>query len=77
MNAGYMRRSRAARAAEGCLLSLVACPMVCALHPYWSIQHDQMIALRDQSPHILRPAIDPMLVTSSAIHHAAVSYMWG
>ena len=71
-----MQRSHTARVVEGCLLSLVACPLVCALHPYWSIQHDQMMVLRDQSPHILRPAVDPMLVTSSATHNAAASYMW-
>ncbi len=75
VSAGYMQRSRAAWVAEGCLLAIVACPLVCALHPHWSTQHDQMMALRDRSPHIIRPAVDPFLVMTSVTHHTALHSM--
>ena len=48
-----------ARVAEGCLFMCVSCPVVCALHPLWSVQHEDMIALRERSPHILRPTMHP------------------
>lgn len=58
-----IRRDHRARLLEACLLAFVACPLVCALSPLWSAQHDAMIALRDASPHILRPALDPTEVS--------------
>ena len=58
--AGHIRRSHVARAVEGCLFAVVACPVVCALHLPWSMQHEHMLQLRDSSPHILRPAVDPL-----------------
>ena len=58
--AGHIRRSHVARAVEGCLFAVVACPVVCALHLPWSMQHEHMLQLRDGSPHILRPAVDPL-----------------
>ena len=57
---GHIRRSHVARAVEGCLFAVVACPVVCALHLPWSMQHEHMLQLRDSSPHILRPAVDPL-----------------
>ena len=58
--AGHIQRSLVARVVEGCLFALVACPVVCALHLPWSMQHAHMLQLRDSSPHILRPAVDPL-----------------
>ena len=29
------------------------------MNPKWSVQHEDLIALRDSSPHILRPAMHP------------------
>ena len=48
-----------ARVVEGSLFMCVSCPVVCALHPLWSVQHEDMIALRERSPHILRPTMHP------------------
>ncbi len=57
--AGHVRRSHAARVIEGCFFMCIAWPVVCALHPRWSVHHAHLIALRDRSPHIIRPAMNP------------------
>ena len=47
------------RLLEGSLFMCLACPIVCAMNPKWSAQHENLIALRERSPHILRPAMHP------------------
>lgn len=59
LHAGYMRRNHLARVLEGSFFICVSCPVVCAMHPQWSVQHEDIIALREKSPHILRPAMYP------------------
>ena len=56
---GYLRRNHILRLLEGTLFVCLACPVVCAMNPKWSVQHENLIALRESSPHILRPAMDP------------------
>ena len=47
------------RVLEGSFFMCVSCPVVCAMHAQWSVQHEDIIALREKSPHILRPAMHP------------------